>query len=378
MFLSRVSRLFQVQAARARRWALDWTRTQGARFRVSVERRAPNRQDRFLSLAAPTQYRRSYTLCTTGIGAKTASDDSLTLQIWGILAFSLFTQSSDNVEDEEKKKEDDIILLLKRAKLSIMQGELEAANRILHQAIRLAHQAKNTQAITYTYSMAEKLFKAAMSFLLASGAQEDDNAVIEMSLKLASIYASQNKPELAEHGFEFCAESLEAKIEKQKDLPEGTLPEEERSNTRLLLGLCLDSYARYLTTKHQLDQAHQKYLRALQICREEQGEAHPQTVVLMNDLATVLDLQGRHQEAMEQMSQALELAKKAEHPDQHVLLCNMAGILLHQGQLVQARHVYREALLLAQATGDSEAMQQIRDGLEKLSNRERDEERETA
>ncbi|XP_069047212.1 tetratricopeptide repeat protein 19, mitochondrial isoform X3 [Lepisosteus oculatus] len=237
MFLSRVSRLFQVQAARARRWALDWTRTQGARFRVSVERRAPNRQDRFLSLAAPTQYRRSYTLCTTGIGAKTASDDSLTLQIWGILAFSLFTQSSDNVEDEEKKKEDDIILLLKRAKLSIMQGELEAANRILHQAIRLAHQAKNTQAITYTYSMmanlalvqgqfpeAEKLFKAAMSFLLASGAQEDDNAVIEMSLKLASIYASQNKPELAEHGFEFCAESLEAKIEKQKDLPEGTLP----------------------------------------------------------------------------------------------------------------------------------------------------------
>ncbi|GCB80147.1 hypothetical protein scyTo_0018885, partial [Scyliorhinus torazame] len=37
---------------------------------------------------------------------------------------------------------------------------------------------------------AEKLFKAAMSQMLGSGTRQDDNAVIEMSLKLCSIYAS--------------------------------------------------------------------------------------------------------------------------------------------------------------------------------------------
>ncbi|MBN3299284.1 B3A2 protein, partial [Amia calva] len=224
-----------------------------------------------------------------------------------------------------------------------MQGELEDADRFLHQAARLAHQSHNTQAITYTYSMmgnlafirgqlpsAEKLFKAAMSIMLAGGAPEDDDAVIEMSLKLASIYAAQKQHELAEHGFEFCTESLEAKIKRQKELPEGSLPEEERANTRLLLGLCLDSHARYLTERRRLDQARQNYVRALQICSEEQGEAHPQTVVLMNDLAALLDLQGRYQEAEELASQALQLAQEAELPEQHVLLCNMAGILMHR------------------------------------------------
>ena len=52
----------------------------------------------------------------------------------------------------------------------------------------------------------------------------------------------------------------------------------------------------------------------------------------MNDLATVLDMQGQHQEALGQVRRAVELGKEAGHPDQHVLLGNMAGILLHQGE----------------------------------------------
>ena len=37
--------------------------------------------------------------------------------------------------------------------LSMMQDELEAASGYLHQAIRLAHQSHNNQAIIYTYSL---------------------------------------------------------------------------------------------------------------------------------------------------------------------------------------------------------------------------------
>lgn len=56
-----------------------------------------------------------------------------------------------------------------------------------------------------------------------------------------------------------------------------------------------------------------------------------QTLVLMSDLATVLDLQGKHDEALVHVKKAVELAQAAGHPDQHVLLGNMAGILMHKG-----------------------------------------------
>uniref|UniRef100_A0AAY4DYV8 MalT-like TPR region domain-containing protein n=1 Tax=Denticeps clupeoides TaxID=299321 RepID=A0AAY4DYV8_9TELE len=304
-------------------------------------------------------------------------------------AFSFFGGAEDK-RDEAQKAEDEIILLLKKAKLSIMRDELDAADGFLHQAIRLAHQSHNTQAIIYTYSLmanlafvqgqltnAEKLFKAAMSFMLAGGMPQDHNAIIEMSLKLASIYASQNKSELAEHGFRFCTESLEAKMEQHKDLPPEQLSDEERKDTRLLLGLTLDARARYLAASRRLAEAGADYQRALQICREEQGESHPQTLVLMSDLATILDLQGRHVEALAQVQKAVELSERAGHPDRHVLLGNMAGILMHQGRWEESGRLYQEALAAAQAAGDAEAVEHMQEGLKELASRRDAQETET-
>lgn len=56
-----------------------------------------------------------------------------------------------------------------------------------------------------------------------------------------------------------------------------------------------------------------------------------QTLVLMSDLATILDLQGRHDDALVLVQQAVDLSRSVGHPDQHVLLGNLAGILLHKG-----------------------------------------------
>ncbi|XP_050926190.1 tetratricopeptide repeat protein 19, mitochondrial isoform X4 [Lates calcarifer] len=282
-----------------------------------------------------------------------------------------------------------MILLLKKAKLSLIRGQLQAASSLLHQAVALAHQTHNNQAIIYTYSLmanlayvqghldqAEKLFKAAMSFMLSGGTPQDDNAVIEMSLKLATIYAEQNKTELAEHGFRFCMESLEAKLDKQKDVPAEEHTEEQealRKETRLLLGLCLDSRARYRASTRHLNQAGQDYLNALNICRQEQGETHPQTLVLMSDLATILDLQGRHDDALVLVQQAMDLSRSAGHPDQHVLLGNLAGILLHKGQLDDSVRFYQEALSLARQAGDQEAVDRIQEGLKEVKKRREEE-----
>lgn len=56
-----------------------------------------------------------------------------------------------------------------------------------------------------------------------------------------------------------------------------------------------------------------------------------QTVTLLCDLGTVLEAQGRFDEAYTCVKQALDVAQKTEHPNQHVILGNMAMILLHQG-----------------------------------------------
>nr|XP_055057851.1 tetratricopeptide repeat protein 19, mitochondrial isoform X1 [Misgurnus anguillicaudatus] len=314
------------------------------------------------------------------INEKKAGFSEWTLAAWGAMAFSIFGSSDERTE--EQKLEDELILLLKKAKYSMMTGELDTANVFLHKAVRLAHQTHNNDAIIYTYSLmanlafiqgqldnAEKLFKAAMSFMLSGGTPQDDNAVIEMSLKLASIYATQNKNELAEHGFQFCTESLEAKIEKHKDLPPESLSDEERKDTRLLLGLSLDARARYLASHRRFTVACRDYRHALQICQEEQGESHPQSLVLMSDLATVLDLQGKHDEALVYVRRAVDLGQAAGHPDQHVLLGNMAGILMHKGEFEESGKLYQEALSLAHAAGDTEAIEQLQEGLRELANR---------
>ncbi|XP_040543333.1 tetratricopeptide repeat protein 19, mitochondrial isoform X2 [Gallus gallus] len=248
-------------------------------------------------------------------------------------------------DDEEEDGEDAIILLLKKAKLSVMKGELGEAEWLLHQALRLAHQADNRRAVIYTYSLmanvafmqgqldnAEKLYKATMSSMLAGDTKEDDNAILEMSLKLASIYAAQKQHKLALAGYEFCILTLEEKIAKEKDLPEDVLPAEEKANTRLLLGMSLDSYARYLLDINQLSVAQKMYEKALQISNDVQGETHPQTVVLMNDLATVLDAQGHYDEAYSHVKRAAELAKVTQHPEEHMVLNNLAAILMHKSK----------------------------------------------
>ncbi|XP_062478360.1 tetratricopeptide repeat protein 19, mitochondrial isoform X1 [Pezoporus occidentalis] len=291
-------------------------------------------------------------------------------------AFSLFPR------DAEEDGEDAVILLLKRAKLSVMKGELGEAEKLLHEALRLSHQSDNRKAIIYTYSMmanvafmqgqldnAEKLYKASMSYMLSGDTKEDDNAILEMSLKLASIYAAQKQHKLALAGYEFCILTLEEKIAKQKDLPEDVLPAEEKANTRLLLGMSLDSYARYLLNINQLPAAQKMYEKALQISKDVQGETHAQTVVLMSDLATVLDAQGHHDEAYSYVKRAAELAKETQHPEEHMVLNNLAAILMHKEDFLQAKQVYKEALKQAQQKGDVASVQHIQEELAELAKR---------
>ncbi|XP_066455622.1 tetratricopeptide repeat protein 19, mitochondrial isoform X3 [Eleutherodactylus coqui] len=268
----------------------------------------------------------------------------------GAAAFSLFSALVEDEDEGLTAAEENIVVHLKKAKmanLAFLRGE---------------------------YDRAEKLFKTTLVYMMDGGVKQDDNSFIEISLKMASIYASLNQKDLAVAGFQFCIMSLDEKIKKQKDLSEEILTAEERTNTRLLLGLSLDSYARYLVANSQLLHAQTMYEKALEICREEQGELHPQTVTLLSDLAAVLEAQGRFDEAYTYIKQAFDLAQKTEHPNQHVILGNMAMILLHQEHLVDAERIFKEALTKAEEKNDSLSIYFIQEGLSELTKRKKNQE----
>ncbi|XP_066221053.1 tetratricopeptide repeat protein 19, mitochondrial [Saccopteryx leptura] len=285
-------------------------------------------------------------------------------------------------EPAADETEAEIIQLLKRAKLSIMKDEPEEAEVILHDALRLAYQSDNKKAITYTYDLmanlayirgqlenAESLFKATMTNLLGEGMLQEDNAIIEISLKLASIYAAQNRPEFALAGYEFCVSTLEGRIEREKGVSEDILSVDEKANTRLLLGMCLDAYARFLLLSEHPSQAQALYERALRISEEILGERHPQTIVLLSDLATTLDAQGRFEEACVHVQRASDLARQTEHPELHMVLSNLAAVLTHRERYTQAREVYQEALQQAKRKQDEASAQHIREELAELARR---------
>ncbi|KAM8977043.1 tetratricopeptide repeat protein 19, mitochondrial [Pelodytes ibericus] len=307
--------------------------------------------------------------------------------IAGAAAFSLFyklglykEKKEEDIPETEKK----VISLIKEAKVSIINGDLERAEEILHEAVPLAQESERNRAIIYTYDLmanlafirgqldqAERLFKTTMIYMLNEGVKQDDNSFIELSLKLACIYAEQNKNDLAVAGFQFCILTLNEKLKLNKDVKDTNLEKGERTNTRLLLGLCLDSYARYLKSKSKFPQAQKMYEKALEICKEEQGELHPQSVTLMNDLATVLESQGRHDEAYEWVAKALELAKKSEHPDQHVVLSNLAMILMCNEKLNDVEKNLKEALRQAREKEDSASIAYIKEGLSELEKKKK-------
>ncbi|XP_011813357.1 PREDICTED: tetratricopeptide repeat protein 19, mitochondrial isoform X2 [Colobus angolensis palliatus] len=303
-----------------------------------------------------------------------------------LAALAWFSRPAAAEEEEEQQGADGAAAEdgADEAELSIMKDDPEEAELILHDALRLAYQTDNKKAITYTYDLmanlafirgqlenAEQLFKATMSYLLGGGMKQEDNAIIEISLKLASIYAAQNRQEFAIAGYEFCISTLEEKIEREKELAEDIMSVEEKANTHLLLGMCLDACARYLLFSKQPSQAQRMYEKALQISEEIQGERHPQTIVLMSDLATTLDAQGRFDEAYIYMQRASDLARQINHPELHMVLSNLAAVLMHRERYTQAKEIYQEALKQAKLKKDEISVQHIREELAELSKKSR-------
>lgn len=268
-----------------------------------------------------------------------------------LLALSLISTKTE--AEEAEKRESELIIMIKRGILALKGGELNKAEQLLHVALKMAQETNNEQAVTYIFDLlanlayqreqypkAQRLFKDVLQRLLSGGMAEDDNAVVEISLKLASVYASEGDYEKAVQGFQFCIATQEEKISKhgEANLDEDSL---------LLWAMSMDWYARFLLNLHKFELAKQHFLKAYEMSVRVSGPLHSQTAVLLNDIGSVCSLQKNYTEAVDYLEKAIAAARESESPEIGSFYVNLGTVFLQQGLHGEAKRCCREGLALS-------------------------------
>lgn len=305
-----------------------------------------------------------------------------------VLGFSLFGKAEPTDNEQEAKSsekqeivEDEVISVLKRAKLKEIRQELYEAEQIYHKAIGLLNiyeqnkswdKKRLVQARVYIYdslanlalargefAKAEKLYKETLRGSLQQGMSKDHDAVVEISLKLAMIYAAQKRNEEANDGYKFCIKTQEEKIGKMKEVDD---------NSAALLGMALDAYSRFLMVQNRNEEAKSNLEKSLGIATKIYGESHPQVAVLLNDIATVGSQMQDYSLAKKNLEKAVKIAETVESPDLPTFYFNLGAIYERQGELTEASDAYKKALTTAKKTDDKAVQKKAKNALDSLKN----------
>lgn len=220
-------------------------------------------------------------------------------------------------------------------------------------AVRFASEQSDLNAIIHVQDMwanycmlvsnmdkAEILLRALTQNLIFSGLDTDDPAVIKASLKLATIYAYKGKHELAAAGYSWSAKSCRDRL---KRLEKGSPDYLKILN---LLGMVLDSYARYSHLTGKNTEALRLNKEALEISQEVFGEKSSHAMLLYNSIATVYAAMGDNENALVNVNLAEQLAgsEGVSNEERAVILHNYGYILCKLSRIPEAQLKLKESL----------------------------------
>ncbi|XP_060063026.1 tetratricopeptide repeat protein 19, mitochondrial-like [Ylistrum balloti] len=314
----------------------------------------------------------------------------------GIGIWSFFTMKKEEVNETEKEAEHDVTdgdkdkdLLqdqtdiehyIRLAKIAQMKKEFEEADMYYHKALKVANKKfkadklskkLSIQARTYIFDAmadmalsqgkfdkAEVLYKDTLKGYLETGGDRKDNAVMELTLKLSSLYAMIKKDHEARLGLTTVIECQEEKI---KANPKSDI------DTYGLLGIALQTYGRFLLHHNELEKAETVFCRCEEICSHAVGENSSQMLRVLNDLAAVQIVQSNYTKAEVTLQKALVISQNMESCDAvHAIYSNLGAISLKLSQLDLAETRCSTALKLAREAGDEFAQKQAYHCLRKV------------
>lgn len=222
------------------------------------------------------------------------------------------------------------------------------ADKILDSRIYVYDCLANLSFKMGEFEDAENLYKETMRGLFQKRVASDENSVLEISMKLCSIYVSQGKFEEAEIGYKYVIDSQEKKLKNNPEMMED-------SNSVALLGMCCDSYSRFLLMRGRLGEAREKIERAIELATKSLGENNIQLATLFNDAANVAARQGDYLYALEKLQHALVLSMDSDSDSVPAYYCNLGEVYLQMGNMVKAKQKCQRALVLSKRVGNTEA-----------------------
>ncbi|KRZ83426.1 Tetratricopeptide repeat protein 19, mitochondrial [Trichinella sp. T8] len=290
-----------------------------------------------------------------------------------------------SIEDDDKRVQ--ITNLVKEAISCLREKLFEDAIDILHNALKIAEEENDDKAINYIYDLlaniyymmnvsdkALALFHNLMNRLLSQKVAKDDASIIEISLKMADLYAMMGNDEMAESGFEFCLKTQKEvvddhekrfnrkwlrtqKVIRSENLAEG----EEYSDPYALYGMVLETYSRYLLSKDRVDESVEYFNRALEFARDIFSPVSAHVVIMLNNYAVLLLNREQFQLARKYYG---ELIGRAVHcPDIADLLpsfyCNYAETLWHCGEHEEAQKIAKKAIHLVADVKDEKQRKRV-------------------
>ncbi|XP_059092235.1 tetratricopeptide repeat protein 19 homolog, mitochondrial-like [Tigriopus californicus] len=221
---------------------------------------------------------------------------------------------------------------------------------LLHIALKQAQDMNHFDGITYVFTVlanlafergdymkAEKTYKDVMKRVMSKGIPAEDNSMIEMSLKLAKVYASWQQHDKAVLGFQFCINTQEKKV-KNGDLDENTLA---------LWGMSRDWFAQYLLDNGDYSGAFTEFQNAFLTSCELFGDSHPQSLVLINSLGTVASMMDDQARAVSYFQKAVKLASSEDDENLSTYLVNLGMARIKQSMQKEARIACTRAKVIA-------------------------------
>jgi len=253
-----------------------------------------------------------------------------------------------------------LVETIRLAAKSIHEGNGKKGEELLHIALRMAQDLHHYNGETYIFTLlaslsfqqeeylkAENLYKTVIQRQINKGIDEDNNGIIEMSLKLAKIYGEWKDHDKAKTGFDFCIKAQETKMKSKGDTSE---------DTHALWGMSRDWYAQYLLNNGKHKEAFNQFQDAFLISCELFGNTHPQSLVLLNSLGTVCSLMGEEARAVSYFTKAVNVGKKTASENLSTFMVNLGMAKIKQGLTQEANAVCNEALLIARRNQMSEVV----------------------
>ena len=288
-------------------------------------------------------------------------------------AMSLFKKSTTEDNDElgtqlsdgeKMKKMKPIEIEIAKGVLAMCDQDYSKANQLFHNALHMAQEDNDEERESLVLNLiasnyfesgdfenAEKLFIEIIKRMVAKDFLPTSPAILELSLKLASIYGRNSTThDKALSGFKFVINSLlDALNDVLDNLDELDSKElsDEKKNELAMLGWSYDWFGKFLIAANDYKGAADMLQQALKISLKVLGPSHDQTLILFNDIGTTLAMDNSLESGRTFIKKAVEGAISSQSNELASFYVNLGIVNLKLKKLQDAKMYCEYSIELA-------------------------------